>query len=94
MSTERKTCNVRAVSLSFTQGLTEDYSTGDGNSLALGKLFQRGKGIRQFICDFSLGNTWSQVYILAKYFYYPQRTNILRILVLFYEWENTRIWGQ
>ena len=42
--TERKTPNMRVVSLSSIRGLSEDYSPGDSHSVALSKLLQRSRG--------------------------------------------------
>lgn len=58
--------NIRVVSLSCVQGLTEDYSLETATELALRKLLQRDSGQNQFMYDFWLGNTYSQVYILVK----------------------------
>lgn len=83
---------MRVVSLSFTQGFTEDYSPGNipwGNC-------SRGRekaSIYIWIWFFWLRYTCSPVYILVKDYCSSQRRDLkLMILVFFYEWENARIW--
>ena len=44
--------NMRAVSLSFIQGLTEDYSPGDSLSVALREQLQRGRGEASLYMNF------------------------------------------
>ena len=48
----RKTHNIRVVSFSIIQGLTEDYSLGDSLSDSSGELFQRGRGAASVCMSF------------------------------------------
>ena len=50
-----KVHNLRAVSLSFIQSLSEDYCPGNSQSVALSKLLQRGKGEVSIYVNFMTG---------------------------------------
>ena len=60
----KKSVQLRVVRLCFIQGLTEDYSLDDSLSVALRGLSEEAE--EKPVCDFWLGSTWGQVYILMK----------------------------
>ena len=79
----------------FIWGLTEDYSLGDSLSDSSDKLLSRGRRewASVYMIFWRLGNTCSQAYILLVIASHKDQISQLMILVLFYIWEDARIWG-
>ena len=82
---------MRAVSLSFIQGLTEDYCLGDSSD----ELLQRGRGGASIYLHFLAGKyRHSSIQLGKRLLLFTKNTYLkLMILVLFYVQEEARIWG-
>ena len=85
MSTEKKMHNLKAENYVLFGGLTEDYNLGYKISESSEGLFRRGKGGTE------RKNTCSQTSRITTN--HKNRHLKLMIFVLFYAWENARVWA-
>ena len=95
-----KKCTVSELQVKFYLGQNEDCSPGDSTSNSSERLLQRGRGERQYICDFGKGG----IHAIRHRFFQKVSAHLVklsasheeqllpwRILVLSWVWEDTRI---